>query len=158
MSDIYVGPKVSSRSQNLVLANKISYSQKEISPLWRKISTLHWAVNLAKRLRSSRLGALRIDLMFWIIARGVRGRDQDRGSGWSRPQPTTLTPYPSVRSIYIGKLEFRLYLCISKQALVLQAKKAGSNHYFLIWPLDLWPMWPLGHVFSKGCIFKNGDT
>ena len=25
---------------------------------------------------------------------------------------------------------FRLYLCISKQALVDQAKKAGSNHVF----------------------------
>ena len=31
--------------------------------------------------------------------------------------------------VSIVKLEFRLYLCISKQALVFQAKKAGSNHY-----------------------------
>ena len=38
----------------------------------------------------------------------------------------------SVGSLYIEKLEFRLYLCISKQALVHQAKKAGSNHYFMI--------------------------
>ena len=37
-----------------------------------------------------------------------------------------------VRSLYIEKLEVRLYLCISKQAFVLQAQKAGSNHYFMI--------------------------
>ena len=61
----------------------------------------------------------------------------------------------SVRSLSIEKLEFRLYLCISKQALVLQAYKAGSNHYFMIWRLYLWPMWPLGHLFSKGCIFQT---
>ena len=38
----------------------------------------------------------------------------------------------SVRSLYIEKLEFGQYLCISKQALVLQAKNTGSNHYFMI--------------------------
>ena len=53
------------------------------------------------------------------------------------------------------KLEFRVYLCISKQALVDQAKKAGSNHYFIILRLYLWPMWPLGHAFSKGYIFQT---
>ena len=63
----------------------------------------------------------------------------------------------SVRSLYIEKLEFRLDLCISKQALVHQAKKAGSNHYFMIWPLDLWPMFTIrSHVF-KGLYLQNGD-
>ena len=63
----------------------------------------------------------------------------------------------SVRSLYIEKLEFRLDLCISKQVLVHQAKKAGSNHYFMIWPLDLWPMFTIrSHVF-KGLYLQNGD-
>ena len=48
-----------------------------------------------------------------------------------------------------------MYLCISKQALVHQAKKAGSNHYFMILRVYLWPMWPLGHVFSKGYNFQT---
>ena len=123
----YGGPKVSSRRQNFVLAKKSrtrknnlvltkknSYSQKKSHTRKKKScpcgekSRLCTGHQISPRdfLRSSRLGALRIDLMFWIIARGVRGWDQD--------------------------LEFRLYLCISKQALVLQAKKAGSNHYFMI--------------------------
>ena len=55
----------------------------------------------------------------------------------------------------IEKLEFCQYLCISQQALVQQSRKARSNRYFYIWPLDLWPMWPLGHGFSKGYNFKT---
>ena len=29
------------------------------------------------------------------------------------------------------------------------------HHYFMIWRIYLWPMWPLGHLFSKGCIFQT---
>ena len=48
-----------------------------------------------------------------------------------------------------------MYLCIAKQALVHQAKKAGSSHYFMVLRFYLWPMWLLGHVFSKGYNFQT---